>query len=47
MTHNLYATINFKKKGNKKEKTKKWGHPLSWLVIEDGNSTSVYNNSEI
>ena len=24
---------------------KKWGHPLSWLVIEDGNSTSVYNNS--
>ena len=24
---------------------KKWGHPLSWLVIEDGKSTSVFNNS--
>ena len=23
---------------------KKWGHPLSWLVIGDGNSTSVYNS---
>ena len=44
MTHNLQATINFKKKYIKKE-TKKWGHPLSWLAIEDGNSTSVYNDS--
>ena len=24
---------------------KKWGHPLSWLVIGDGNSTSVYNDT--
>ena len=24
---------------------KKWGHPLSWLVIGDRNSTSVYYNS--
>ena len=23
-----------------------WGHPLSWLAIEDGNSTSVYNDSK-
>ena len=23
-----------------------WRHPLSWLVIGDGNSTSVYNDSE-
>ena len=21
-----------------------WGHPLSWLVIGDANSTSVYND---
>ena len=25
---------------------KKWGHPLSRLVIGDNNSTSVYNNAE-
>ena len=25
---------------------KKWGHPLSWLVIGGGNSTSVYNESK-
>ena len=25
---------------------KKWGHPLSWLVIGDGNSTLVYNDSK-
>ena len=25
-----------------KKKHKKWGHPFSWLVIEDGNSNSVY-----
>ena len=23
-------------------KHKKWGHPLSWLVIKEGNFTSVY-----
>ena len=23
----------------------KWGHPLSWLVIGEGNSASVYNSS--
>ena len=39
----MQATINFKKKISKK-KHKKWGHPLSWLVIGDGNSTSVYND---
>ena len=27
--------------------TKKWGHPLSWLVIGDGNSTSVYNDTKL
>ena len=25
--------------------TKKWGHPLSWLVIGDSKATSVYNDS--
>ena len=30
ITHNLRATINFKKK---KELKKKWGHPLSWQII--------------
>ena len=25
---------------------KKWGHPLSWLVTEDDNSTPVYNDSK-
>ena len=29
-----------------KKKHKKWGHPLSWLVIGAGNSTSVYNCSK-
>ena len=29
-----------------KRNTKKWGYPSSWLVIEDGNSTSVYNDSK-
>ena len=23
-----------------------WGYPLTWFVIEDGNSTSVYNDSK-
>ena len=36
------ATIDFKKISKKKHK--KWGHQLSWLVIGDGNSTSVYND---
>ena len=39
----MQVTITFKKKISKK-KHKKWGHPLSWLVIGDGNSTSVYND---
>ena len=38
-------TINFKKKISKRINTKKWGHPLSWRVIGDDNSTSVYNDS--
>ena len=42
ITHNLQATIYFKEKGIKKENTKNWGHPLSWFVIEDGNSTSFW-----
>ena len=29
-----------------KKKHKRWGYPLSWTVIGDGNSTSVYNNSK-
>ena len=38
-TYNLQATINFKKK----EIWKSEGHhPLSWLVIGDSDSTSVY-----
>ena len=43
--HNIQATINFKKK-DLNEKTKKLGHPISWLVIGDGNSISVYNDSK-
>ena len=27
-------------------KHKKWGHPLNWLVIADGNSRSVYNDTK-
>ena len=46
ITHNLQATINFNKKDIKNETKKKCGHPLSWLVIGDGNSTSVYNNTK-
>ena len=30
----------------KKRNTKKWGHPFSWIVIGDGYSTSVYNDSK-
>ena len=29
---------------HKKKKHKKWGHPLNWLVIQDGSSKSVYNS---
>ena len=28
-----------------KRNTEKWGHPLRWLIIGVGNSTSVYNSS--
>ena len=46
-THNLWATINFKKKYIKMKHKKSEGtHPLSWLVIGDGNSTSVYNDTK-
>ena len=44
--HNLHTTIYFEKKKILKKKHKKWGHPFSWLVIGDGNSTSVYNCSK-
>ena len=29
-----------------KKKHKKWGHPLRQLVLDDSNSTSVYNSSK-
>ena len=45
MTHNLKATINFKKKDTRNETQKSEGL-LSWLVIGDGNSTSVYNDTK-
>ena len=32
-THNLQATINFKKKRIKKKNNKEWGHPLRWQII--------------
>ena len=35
--HNLLQEKIYQKRN-----TKKWGHPSSWLVIGDGNSTSVY-----
>ena len=35
------GTINFEKKNIKKETQKKWGHPISWLVIGDGNNISL------
>ena len=34
------------KKSHQASKTKKWGLPLSWRVIGDGNSTLVYNDSK-
>ena len=42
---NLQTTNNLKKRGIEKRTTKKWGYPLSWLVIGDDNSTSVYKSS--
>ena len=42
ITHNLQTTINFKKKGIEKRTTKKWGHPLSWQIIGEKDSGSVY-----
>ena len=29
------------------QETKKWEHPLSWLFIEDSNSTSIFNISDL
>ena len=34
------------RKNISKRNTKTWGHPFSWLVIGDSNSTSVYNDSK-
>ena len=42
ITHNLQATINFKKKGIKKEKQKGEGTHVSWDIIGEGDSKSVY-----
>ena len=39
ITYNIQATINFKKKDIKK-------NPLSWSVIGDTNTPSVYNDSK-
>ena len=51
--HSLYIGIiifphidNTQSTDIKKETQKKWGHPLRWLVIGDGNSTSVHNYSK-
>ena len=38
----IYASLGL---NEFKRNTKKWGHPLRWPVIEDGNSTAVYNHS--
>ena len=43
ITHNLQATINFKKKGLKKNKSE-GTHYNCWLAIRYCNSTSVYNS---
>ena len=40
ITHNLQATINFKKKIIKQRTTKKWGHILSWQIIGEIDSGS-------
>ena len=42
ITHNLQATINFKKKGIKKEQQKSEGTHLSWDIIGVGDSKSDY-----
>ena len=42
ITHNLQATINFKKKRIKKRTTKKCRHPLTWQIIGEKDSGSVY-----
>ena len=39
ITHNLHITINLE--NNNKKGTQKGGHPLSWLVIRNSDSTSV------
>ena len=43
-TTNLF--IIYKLKKHQVSKTKKWGHPLSWRVIGDGNSALVNNDSK-
>ena len=41
------SQLTLRKKIKKKQNnTKEWGHPLSWLVIGDGKSTSLYNDSK-
>ena len=40
ITHNLQVTIDLRIKWIQRN-TKYWGHPLSWLVIGDGNFTSL------
>ena len=42
--HTIYRPKLTLRKKELKKKNNKWGHPLSWLVIGDGNSTSVYNS---
>ena len=46
ITRNLQATINFKKKGIKKEKQKSEGTHLSWNIIGEDDSKSVYKESK-
>ena len=44
--YHLYSCLVAAKKRCEKWNTKNWGHPLSWFVIGDGNSTSVYNDTK-
>ena len=46
ITRNLQATINFKKKGIEKEKQKSEGTHLSWDIIGEDDSKSVYKESK-
>ena len=46
ITHNLQATINFKKKWIKKEKQKREGTHFNWDIIGEGDSESVYKESK-